>query len=149
MKTLTVSAVFIVTLLLGSCNRNADITNSSSDYSMDTIVCATTSDTPLDSIIAKIEYIKLKSTEEHPVGEIDNLLITPEHIIVADRHLAKSIFIFDRQGMIQTVICRHGRGPAQLRHRHRAHQHPRQSPPLLALAYAPHTGKPDATTRLQ
>ena len=113
MKTLTVSAVFIVTLLLGSCNRNADITNSSSDYSMDTIVCATTSDTPLDSIIAKIEYIKLKSTEEHPVGEIDNLLITPEHIIVADRHLAKSIFIFDRQGMIQTVICRHGRGPQE------------------------------------
>ena len=113
MKTLTVSAVFIVTLLLGSCNRNADITNSSSDYSMDTIVCASTSDTPLDSIIAKIEYIKLKSTEEHPVGEIDNLLITPEHIIVADRHLAKSIFIFDRQGKIQTVISRHGRGPQE------------------------------------
>ena len=113
MKTLTVSAVFIVTLLLGSCNRNADITNSSSDYSMDTIVCASTSDTPLDSIIAKIEYVKLQSTEEHPVGGIDNLLITPEHIIVADRHLAKSIFIFDRQGKIQTVISRHGRGPQE------------------------------------
>lgn len=113
MKTLTVSAALIMASLLGSCNRNADITNSSSNYSMDTIVCASTSDTPLDSIIAKIEYVKLKSTEEHPVGEIDNLLITPEHIIVADRHLAKSIFIFDRQGKIQTVISRHGRGPQE------------------------------------
>lgn len=113
MKTLTVSAVFIAALLLGSCNQNAEVTNLLSDYPMDTIVSASTSDTPLDSIIAKIEYVKLQSTEEHPVGGIDNLLITPEHIIVADRHLAKSIFIFDRQGMIQTVISRHGRGPQE------------------------------------
>ena len=113
MRTLTFSAVFIAALLLGSCNQNAEVTNLSSNYTIDTIVSASTSDTPLDSIIAKIEYVKLKSTEEHPVGGIDNLLITPEHIIVADRHLAKSIFIFDRQGMIQTVICRHGRGPQE------------------------------------
>lgn len=113
MRTLTFSAVFIAALLLGSCNQNAEVTNLLSDYPMDTIVSASTSDTPLDSIIAKIEYVKLQSTEEHPVGGIDNLLITPEHIIVADRHLAKSIFIFDRQGKIQTVISRHGRGPQE------------------------------------
>ena len=113
MRTLTFSAVFIAALLLGSCNQNAEVTNLSSNYTIDTIVSASTSDTPLDSIIAKIEYVKLKSTEEHPVGGIDNLLITPEHIIVADYNLAKSIFIFDRQGVIQTVISRHGRGPQE------------------------------------
>ena len=109
------SVIFVLVLLFSSCNRNVE----ESDHivqdisQMDTITCASTSDTPLDSIIAKIEYIKLKSTEEHPVGGIDNLLITPEHIIVADRHLAKSIFIFDRQGKIQTIISRHGRGPQE------------------------------------
>ena len=80
---------------------------------MDTIICAKEYNTSLDSIIAKIEYVKLQSMENFPVGEIDNLLITPEHIIVADYNLAKSIFIFDRQGVIQTVISRHGRGPQE------------------------------------
>ena len=113
MKALAFFTVIIAALSLGSCNRNTEVTNLLSDYPMDTIVSASTSDTPLDSIITKIEYVKLKSTEEHPVGEIDNLLITPEHIIVADRHQAKSIFIFDRQGKIQTVISRYGRGPQE------------------------------------
>lgn len=105
--------VFSVVSLFESCDNSIKMSEQDTVSQMDTIMCAKEYNTSLDSIIAKIEYVKLQSTEDHPVGEIDNLLITPEHIIVADRHLAKSIFIFDRQGKIQTVISRHGRGPQE------------------------------------
>lgn len=109
-------SLFVFALYFGSCNRNADMSNRNAamdSSQMDTIVCAGEDDTPLDSIIAKIEYVKLRSREDHPVGAIDNLMITPDHIIVADYNLSKSIFVFDRQGQIQTVISRLGRGPQE------------------------------------
>ena len=105
--------VFSVVSLFESCDNSIKMSEQDTVSQMDTIICAKEYNTSLDSIIAKIEYVKLQSMENFPVGEIDNLLITPEHIIVADYNLAKSIFIFDRQGMIQTVICRHGRGPQE------------------------------------
>ena len=116
MKYIYTILVFIAALLHGSCNRNADMSNRNAamdSSQMDTIVCAGEDDTPLDSIIAKIEYVKLRSREDHPVGAIDNLMITPDHIVVADYNLSKSIFVFDRQGQIQTVISRLGRGPQE------------------------------------
>ena len=112
MKFFLFVTVFVFSLFFGSCdmsNRNAAMDPSQ----MDTIVCAGEDDTPLDSIIAKIEYVKLHSREDHPVGAIDNLMITPDHIVVADYNLSKSIFVFDRQGQIQTVISRLGRGPQE------------------------------------
>ncbi len=113
MKYIYIIFVFSVVSLFESCDNSIKMSEQDTVSQMDTITCAKEYNTSLDSIIAKIEYVKLQSTEEHPVGEIDNLLITPEHIIVADRHQAKSIFIFDRQGKIQTVISRHGRGPQE------------------------------------
>ena len=86
-------SLFVFALYFGSCNRNADMSNRNAamdSSQMDTIVCAGEDDTPLDSIIAKIEYVKLRSREDHPVGAIDNLMITPDHIIVADYNLSRT-----------------------------------------------------------
>ena len=116
MKYIYIIFAFYIVSLFESCDKSTKMSEQNTVFDtsqMDTIICAKEYNTSLDSIIAKIEYVKLQSMENFPVGEIDNLLITPEHIIVADYNLAKSIFIFDRQGMIQTVICRHGRGPQE------------------------------------
>lgn len=101
--------------LLFSCNRNTEPSNTTHPdvTQMDTIACAPEYDTPLDSIIEKIDYVKLRSTENNPVGEVDALWITPDNIVVADYNLSKSIFIFDRLGQLQATISRLGRGPQE------------------------------------
>lgn len=101
--------------LLFSCNRNTEPSNTTHPdvTRIDTIACAPEYDTPLDSIIEKIDYVKLRSTENNPIGEVDALWITPDNIVVADYNLSKSIFIFDRLGRLQATISRLGRGPQE------------------------------------
>ena len=101
--------------LLFSCNRNTEPSNTTRPdvTQIDTIACAPEYDTPLESIIEKIDYVKLRSTENNPVGEVDALWITPDNIVVADYNLSKSIFIFDRLGRLQATISRLGRGPQE------------------------------------
>ena len=101
--------------LLFSCNRNTEPSNTTRPdvTQIDTIACAPEYDTPLDSIIEKIDYVKLRSTENNPIGEVDALWITPDNIVVADYNLSKSIFIFDRLGRLQATISRLGRGPQE------------------------------------
>ena len=72
--------------LLFSCNRNTEPSNTTHPdvTRIDTIACAPEYDTPLDSIIEKIDYVKLRSTENNPIGEVDALWITPDNIVVAD-----------------------------------------------------------------
>ena len=104
-------------ILLFSCSRNTEQANGRTtvlDVSrMDTIVCAQQDDTPLDSIISRIDYVKLHSTKDKPVGAIDALWVTEDHIIAADYNQSETIFIFDRQGQFQAAISRKGRGPQE------------------------------------
>ena len=61
----------IISLLLISCSRNTEQTGRSAVLDvtcMDTIVCALQDDMPLDSIISKIDYVKLRSTEKQSGG---------------------------------------------------------------------------------
>ena len=106
----------IVGLLSISCGRTEKQTGrvTVQDVShMDTIVCAPEEDTPLESIIEKIEYVKLRSTKNNPVGAIDALWVTEDHIIAADYNQSETIFVFDRQGQLQAAISRKGRGPQE------------------------------------
>ncbi len=80
---------------------------------MATIVVHKDQQLPLDSIIEKVEYVKLGKTGDLLIGEITKVWITPTHIIVADRFQAQAIFIFDRQGEFQAVIDNLGRGPTE------------------------------------
>ena len=106
---------FIIVYLLFSCSRNTEASNTALQNvdQMDTILCAREYNTLLDSIIEKIDYVKLRSTKNNPVGAIDALWVTPDHIVVADYNLSKSIFVFDRQGQLQATISRSGRGPQE------------------------------------
>ena len=78
---------------------------------MDYVVIKDDPEISIDSIIEKIEYVKLGNTGDVLIGKVTHLLFTPDHIVVGDAKMANSVFIFDRTGNIQTVISRLGRSP--------------------------------------
>ena len=67
----------------------------------------------VDSVIEKIDYVKLGDTGDVLIGKVTHLLVTPDHIVVGDAYNAKAVFIFDRDGNPQAVINRLGRGPQE------------------------------------
>ena len=89
-------------LLLYSCGDNSS-SNSTGDLSqMDRVEIKDQRQIPVDSVIEKIDYVKLGETGDVLVGQVTHLLFTPDHIIVGDADQAKAIFIFspDQQKII-------------------------------------------------
>ena len=106
-------ALIFAGLLLYSCGDNGT-SNSNGDLSrMDRVEIKDQQQIPVDSVIEKIDYIKLGKTGDALIGQVTHLLFTPDHIIVGDADQAKAIFIFDRAGNSQAVINRFGRGPQE------------------------------------
>ena len=106
-------ALIFAGLLLYSCGNNGT-SNSTGDLSrMDRVEIKDQRKISVDSIIEKIDYIKLGKTGDVLIGQVTDFLITPDHIIVEDRWQAKAVFIFDRAGNSQAVISRLGRGPQE------------------------------------
>lgn len=66
-----------------------------------------------EDVIAQTEYVQLGSTGKNPIGEIENILSTDEHIIIVDKMYAKSVFIFNRKGENTATINRIGKGPQE------------------------------------
>ena len=67
----------------------------------------------LDSVIEKIEYVKLGNTGDVLIGKVTHLLFTPDRIVVGDAYMSKAVFVFDREGNPRAVINRLGRGPQE------------------------------------
>ena len=112
MKLYSLTLIF-TGLLLYSCEGNSS-SNSNGDLSrMDRVEIKDQRKIMTDSIIEKIDYVKLGETGDVLIGQVTDLLITPDHIIVEDRWKAKAVFIFDRAGNSQAVINRFGRGPQE------------------------------------
>ena len=70
--------------------------------------------TPAD-FIADYRYVPLGTTRQ-PVGNIDQLLVTDDRIIVVDKERAQTVFIFDLNGNPCAEIYRLGRGPQEYYH---------------------------------
>ena len=106
-------ALIFAGLLLYSCGDNSS-SNSTGDLSrMDRVEIKDQRKIMVDSIVEKIDYIKLGKTGDVLIGQVTDLLFTPDHIIVGDARQAKAVFIFDRAGNSQAVISRLGRGPQE------------------------------------
>ena len=106
-------ALIFASILLYSCGGNGT-SNSTGDLSrMDRVEIKDQRKIMVDSIVEKIDYVKLGETGDVLVGQVTHLLFTPDHIIVGDARQAKAVFIFDRAGNSQAVISRLGRGPQE------------------------------------
>jgi hypothetical protein len=68
---------------------------------------------PIDTFLKKIDYIKLETSDENLIGRISQILFTDSLIIVADRDVAKAVYVFDRQGKFKYQLGRRGNGPGE------------------------------------
>lgn len=105
----------IISLIIySSCGQQSENNNSKITWNEpDVVVVPKKSNTPLDSIIMNIKYLKLGDTGDVLIGDVSKLWITPQHIVIVDKFKAMSIFVFDRSGNAQAVINRLGRGPQE------------------------------------
>lgn len=67
----------------------------------------------LDSLIKKVEFIKLETTDNNIIGMISQVLFTDSLIIIADNESAKNIQVFDIKGKFKYQIGRIGQGPGE------------------------------------
>ena len=105
-------ALIFASLLLYSCGHGQN-NNESDSAPLQVVVVPEQADMPIDSIIEKVDYIKLGDTGDVLIGDVSKLWITPQHIVIVDKFKAMSIFVFDRAGNAQAVINRLGRGPQE------------------------------------
>lgn len=105
-------ALIFASLLLYSCGHGQN-NNESDSAPLQVVVVPEQADMPIDSIIGKVDYIKLGDTGDVLIGDVSKLWITPQHIVIVDKFKAMSIFVFDRAGNAQAVINRLGRGPQE------------------------------------
>ncbi|HJF90760.1 MAG TPA: 6-bladed beta-propeller, partial [Alistipes onderdonkii] len=77
-------------------------------------------------------YVPLGTTRQ-PVGNIDQLLVTDDRIIVVDKERAQTVFIFDLDGNPCAEIYRLGRGPQEYYHIDHVTLTPGEKPQLAIL----------------
>jgi len=69
--------------------------------------------TVLDSILSAVEYVVLETSEESLIGQMDEIIVTKNYIVILDRFQTQSIFIFDRFGSFNQKIHNIGKGPGE------------------------------------
>jgi len=109
--------LIFASLLFSSCNDRTGASISSESITdlsrMDRVEIKEQKRISVDSVIEKIDYVKLGDTGDVLIGKVTHLWVTPDHIVVGDARQAKAVFIFDRDGNPQAVINRLGRGPQE------------------------------------
>lgn len=69
-------------------------------------------DLNMSTFVSDIQYIPLETTDENLIGNINQLLLTDDKIIVVDQKTA-SIFFFNHKGEYLYKIANKGVGPGQ------------------------------------
>lgn len=67
----------------------------------------------IDKIVDSYSYVRLESGKSSLIGKIDQLLLCDSFIVVVDKRIAKSIFVFDYNGKFINRISRLGNGPGE------------------------------------
>ncbi|NDV58510.1 6-bladed beta-propeller [Bacteroides sp. 519] len=56
---------------------------------------------------------KLEESEDYPIGQVDKLIVDHNRIYILDSSKAKSLFVYNRDGKLQHIINKKGRGPGE------------------------------------
>lgn len=109
-----IQACLFVVICCWACSSNTvKQDDNDSDAKLHTVTVLPDNDTPLDSVVKNIEYVKLKPTGNMLIGDISKIIVTDNHIIIVDTRQSQAVFVFDRQGNSLAVISRLGRGPEE------------------------------------
>ena len=123
-------AIFLLCSLCPSCGTRQD-TAQNTDGMTRLLLTKETEATPAD-FIADYRYVPLGTTRQ-PVGNIDQLLVTDDRIIVVDKERAQTVFILDLNGNPCAEIYRPGRGPQEYNHIDHVTLTPGEKPQLAIL----------------
>jgi len=101
--------LFLILLVatLVSCNFK----NEMKSNKLETIDATRMKLLPFESLIDDIRYVKLETKSNNMIGSISQLLLTDSLIIVVDKTISKSIFVFTKDGHFLRKIGEIGSGP--------------------------------------
>lgn len=68
---------------------------------------------PFDSLIERIEYVKLESLKDNLIGKISQILFSDSLLFIIDSESTKTINVFDHQGNFKHRISHVGNGPEE------------------------------------
>ena len=100
--------ILLYLLILWGCQSNRVTVDTSG---MTTVPITNDRETDARELVSEMEFVALAPTGETMIGEVNELLVTDEHIIVVDKYQSKAVFIFDRRGVLTGTINRLGKGP--------------------------------------
>ena len=67
----------------------------------------------IDQIVDRCSFVRLASEQSSLIGKIDQLILCDSFIVVVDKRIAKSIFVFNHEGKFLNRISRLGNGPGE------------------------------------
>lgn len=67
----------------------------------------------IDQIVDRCSFVRLTSEQPSLIGKIDQLILCDSFIVVVDKRIAKSIFVFNHEGKFLNRISRLGNGPGE------------------------------------
>ena len=67
----------------------------------------------IDQIVDRCSFVRLTSEQSSLIGKIDQLILCDSFIVVVDKRIAKSIFVFNHEGKFLNRISRLGNGPGE------------------------------------
>jgi hypothetical protein len=110
----TVVIFSFILLIYNSCTNK---TTTKPDYIIDIDIKKANSEVVLSEIIDDdYKFIKLETNDNCLIGRISKVVFTEEAIFVLDNHIARSLFMFDRNGKFISTIGKIGEGPGEFSH---------------------------------
>lgn len=70
-------------------------------------------DVPAKALIDSVSFVKLETREGNLIGEVSKLLFTDSMIIIIDKAISKSIYVFSTNGHFIRKIGTFGQGPTE------------------------------------
>lgn len=70
-------------------------------------------DLKLSNLLDSFKYVALESNDESLIGKIDKIFLSKSEIIIVDKSITQSIFIFSQTGKFLQKIKKIGKGPGE------------------------------------
>ena len=121
MKSITISFIIIIIIIplvvfVTSCSSNRSVELEGEGVyviNMDQAVMNSDDVCPYSILYKGIKTILLETNESCLIGIISKMRVFDQHIFILDRHIAKSLFVFDKEGHFIRKIGSIGGGPGE------------------------------------
>jgi hypothetical protein len=106
----------VVSIILCCCSCTNESENNFEFYAVgDDIIInpSETNEIRYSQLFNSVNYIRIPTDSNFLIGNIDKLLITENHVLIMDKYISRSVFIFDKAGKNKIQLYKQGRGPGE------------------------------------